>query len=393
VAGPEFTVLVQDDQLKTVARPVYNWQTFDATIKHNGVGSITFTAPAEPWLLNAIVPANRRVSIIRNPAPALGIAGEVLVSGPIERPGAYAWSIDSDTESGIGLVTVGAATNEAYLAERITYPNPAAAAAAQGTAYYERTAVNAETILRDLVNLNAGPGALLARRVPKLALGTVAGVGTATNVTTRFDPLTDVLRDVAEMGGGLGWRVRESGGQLLFEVYAPVTRTAARFGRSRGNLRELKTEPQAPIATVAIAGGTGEGAGRLVVERASASAGGYRRMETFVNQDGVSTTVGLEQYADKDLAEKVAKAGLSITPAEPRGGGYSRIYRPGDRVPVELATGVTHLDVVTAVRVQAEAGTPATYTPSIGTGNPTTDPVQVRAVRDMTRRLGRLERK
>lgn len=387
VSGPEFTILIQDAQLKTVTRPVHTWQSVDATVKFNAVGSGTFSAPADPWLVDAVRIPDRRVSLIRNPAPALGIAGEVLMSGPIERPGAYTWSIDADV---VGNLTVGWASNEAYLAERITYPNPAAAAAAQGTAYYERTGVNAETILRDLVNLNAGPGALAARRVPKLALGAAAGVGTATNVTTRFEPLADVLRTVAQMGGGLGWRVREDAGQLLFEVYAPTTRSSARIGRSRGNLREIKSDPQAPTATVAIAGGTGSGAGRLVVERASAS--DYRRIEHFVNQNGVSTTLGLEQYADEALAEASEKAGLAVQTIDPRGGGYGRLYRPGDRIPVELANGGTHVDVVTAVQIRAEAGAPAKFTPTVGDGQATTTSALVRAVRDLNRRLGRVER-
>jgi hypothetical protein len=390
-AGPEFTVLVTGPNLRAVTAPVYDWSSLECTLKFNAVGGGTFTCPARENLIAAVGRPNNRVTIVRNAQPALGIRGEILISGPIERGGSFTWSADSDTEGGLGQLTVGFASNELYVAERLTYPNPAVVSTAQGTDYFTRAATNAELVMRELVNLNAGPGALADRRVPLLALGDAAGVGGPVDVTTRFDALQDVLRYLAVMGGHLGWRVRDTGAALLFEVYAPRTRLAAHFGRERGNVRKVAVDPSAPTATVAIAGGTGSGASRLIVERTSAdrTLNGWRRMETFVNQNGVVTTGGLQQYADADLEAKKATTAIAIEPTDPFGGGYGLKYRLGDIVPAGLPTGGRVLDIVTAVTVKANAGQGATFTPTIGPRRKTSDD---QFIRDMQARLSRMER-
>jgi hypothetical protein len=392
VAGPEFTVLVTGPNLRAVAAPIYNWQTLECLMRFNAVGSGTFTCPYDERVLAAVAKPNNRITVVRNAQPMLGIAGEILMSGPIERGGAYKWSADSDNEGGLGMLTVGWASNEVYVAERITFPNPAAVASAQGTNYFTRENVSAELIMRELVNLNAGPGALAARRVPLLELGALAGVGTAVDVTTRFDGLTEVLRYLAVMGGNLGWRVRDTGQKLLFEVYLPKLRKSAYMGRSRGNVRAVGVDPSGPTATVAIAGGTGSGATRLIVERTGAdlTARGWRRMESFVNQNGVVTTLGLQQYADADLEAKKSTRAVQVDPIDPFGGGFGRKYRLGDVIPCELpAHGTQVLDIVTQVAVKASAGQPATFTPTVGPRPKIGDD---QFIRDMQTRLARVER-
>jgi hypothetical protein len=62
-------------------------------------------------------------------------------------------------------------------------------------------------------------------------LDTLAGVGSNTSISTRFEPLLDVCRTVAAKDG-LGFRTRQVGSQIKFGVYAPADRTAtARFSR------------------------------------------------------------------------------------------------------------------------------------------------------------------
>ena len=378
------TILVTGPDLKAVTHPVQGWTALDCRLRHNEVSAGTITMPASPDVLAAVNTPNNRITVVRNPNTAAGVPGAVVMSGPVEKPGAYRWSLDGD--AGPGMITVAFADNLLYLAERVTYPNPAQAANAQTADQYTAAGVNAETLMRTLVDLNAGPGALVARRVPLLALGTVAGVGTNVDVTTRFESLTDVLRYAATTGGGLGFRVRETGGQLLFEVWQPQLRANARFSRARGNLRRLETDPSAPTATVAIVGGTGTGASRLIVERAATTS--WRRMEMFVNQSSVSTTGELERYGDEALTEHGEKAGLT---AEPIGGPEVLDYL-GDLVPVDLAPGVSYVDVVSEVHIQATPRGGVTYTPTVGRSDSTAESALVALVRDMSRRLGRLER-
>lgn len=379
-------IVITGPDLKPLTDPFPSWSQIDVTLAFNEVGVGTFTHPAIPRLLNVVKPGNR-VAIYRN--------GATLISGPIEKPGKYRWAAADQSTGGVGVVTVAFADNLARVVDHITYPNPAVASTAQTVDYWTRTAVNAETVLRDLVNLNAGPGALTARRVTGLALGTVAGVGGPVTVTTRFDQLGDVMRYVAQAGGNLGFRVRETGGQLLFEVYAPVDRSkSVVFSRQLGNLRELATDPEAPVATAAIVGGVGSGASRLVVERtnATALAAGWPRSETFVNQSGVSDTTGLQQYGDQALADKAEKVGLSAVAVDTPAIRYGVNYGLGDRVGVVLATGVMVTDIVRTVRVQISPTEGEQITPTIGATDTTTDAATVAVIRDMLSRLGRLER-
>lgn len=379
----EYTITLTGPDLQVLGDPISGWTDIDCTIKHNEVGVGSFTAPAVPQLLAMIEP-NNRVRVER--------AGQVLISGPIEKPGAYTWSAGSGATAGLGAVTVHFADNLAYLAERLTYPDPAAAADAQTVSYYTATATNGEVLMRALVDVNAGPGAILARRVPGLTLGTLAGVGTNVAVTTRFEPLTDVLRQLAIAAGGLGFRVREvPGPALVFEVYQPTDRSqTVRFARSLGNLRELKTDPEAPTATLAIVGGTGEGASRVVVERTAVTA--WRRIETFVNQSGVSDSTGLSQYGDTALKEKAEKINVSASAVDTPALRYGAAYNVGDLAPVELATGAQVVDVVSSVNFKVTPTGGEIVTPSFGAGQATTDDATVAAVREMLRRLGRVER-
>jgi hypothetical protein len=379
-----YRILITDPALKPITNPIGSWTSLDCVIRHNQVGGGMLTAPASRALLNAIQPGNR-VLVTRH--------GEPLSSGPIEKPGAYRWSASDRQLAGRGLVDIGWADNLVYLSWRLTYPNPALIAALQDIDYYTADTVNAELLMRALVNLNAGPGALLNRRIPHLILGSVASIGTDINITTRFQALTDVLRQIAVAGGGLGFRVRESGGQLLFEVYeCPDLTKKVVFSRALGNLRSMTTNPEGPQATVAIVGGTGTGAGRIVVERSTAASGTWGRIETFVNQSGVSDTTGLQQYGDTELAAKAEKTGLSAVAIDGAHARYGIDYPLGARVSTQLASGLILPDVVSSVRFKAQPDQGETVTPSVGSIDSTSDAATVRVIADLLRRIALLER-
>jgi hypothetical protein len=166
------------------------------------------------------------------------------------------------------------------------------------------------------------------------------------------------------------------------------------FSWALGNLAELATDPDAPVATVAIVGGTGEGASRIVVERADAGAvSSWGRKEIFVNQSGVSDSTGLAQYGDQALAEKAEKVGLSAVAVDSPHMRFGVDYGLGDRVSVVLASGVLVTDVVRAVTVKAIPDQGELITPQIGSTDATTDRGTTAVLREMLRRLGRLERK
>lgn len=375
------TALIMSPGLVAVTDPIANWTEVTAELRYCAAGVCEVTAPASSGYVTAANTPGNYLVIVRD--------GVVFGGGKIEGQPAMSWN----PNEGIAVAKVTSATFEGLLGERITYPNPAAAANVQGSATYSATAVNGETYMRNLVNLNAGPGALTARRITGLALGAVAGGAGLVTATTRFEPLLDALRTAA-VTAGVGFRVRMVGTQLLFEVYVPVDRTGSvRFSRDRGNLREYISEPQAPTATVAIVGGNGEGATREVVERTNSSAitAGWGRVEVFVNASGSDvTTAELQQQGDAVLVEAAEKAGLSVVAVDGPQSQFGVDYNLGDLISIEPLPGVAVAEVVTGVKLTATVDGEL-VSPAIGVG-PYSEPATVALLRQIDRRLGRLER-
>lgn len=378
----DVTVLITDSGGTVVTNPVTTYTSTTLQLKFNEVGSGELLAPADDWLVEAVTTPGNQVAVIRQ--------GGVFGGGPIEKPGAIEWG----PEGGVGNVRVNFATHEAHLARRLTYPDPTLVStdAAQPLAYVA-TATNAEVVLRNLVNLNAGPGALAARQVPDLILGSLASVGTNVDVSTRFETLTEVLRTVAVAGGGLGWRIVQVGGSLEFQVYAPADRSGdVRFSRSLGNLRALSTDPEAPTATVAIVGGDGTGDARTIVERTNSTAVTlWGRTEIWVNQGGTGAVSGeLDQAGDVALVEGDEVTGVQAAAVDTQWARYGVDYFLGDLVGVELVPGAAVSDLVTAVTLTATPDRGAEISPTIGTER--TGSNQARQLRDLVKRVGRLER-
>lgn len=373
----DITVLVVGPDRVPVANPLHNWEELTVDLLHNEVGAGEMVLPAsDPTMIAALRTPGNGITVIRD--------GAEFAGGPIEVPVGYDWSAEDTT----GMARVNFATHEVHLARRLCYPNPTAASTAQTAVAWSATA-NAEVIMRDLVRLNAGPDALLVRRTPDLVLGPLAGVGSSVTISTRFDPLTDVLREVAAAGGNLAFEIRPVAGQLQFIVRAPIDRSASvRFSPSLGTLRTLSTSPAAPTATVAIVGGEGTGTDRAIVERAGPQ--DYGRIEAWVAKSGTqATTAELQQQGDAFLLEAGEKLGLQ---AEAIDGPYSRYgdYLLGDLVGVEFLPGYHVAQRVTAVRLSATQDGD-TIQPTIGTDE-RRETALARQVRDVQRRLGRQER-
>ena len=381
-------LLVTDQDLEVQGDPIDDWLSLDATVRFNEPGSGSVDLVAHPHVMQQLQPG-RRLVVIRD--------GTVWMAGPMEVPQDYSWGIGSSGEAPPGQVTVNFADDLAVLAGYLTWADPAETWADQpDAAAYALTATNAETIIRTLVNLNCGPGALVARRVPNLVLDTVAGVGTTTTVNTRFEGLLAACRRVAIDGGGLGFRARQDAGQVKFGCYAPVDRTAtARFSEGLGNLRALTYKQSAPTVTHALVqGGEVEApADRIFTEVAdTVAAAAWWRVEQLVSgsadsdTDGELTQDGTEALADG--AQPVELATVTVDTEDLKAG---RDFGLGDRVTVALPTGLEVEDLVRSIHLQATPNSGEHVTSLIGSPSATSDPQMVRLVRELGRRLGRLE--
>ncbi|MFC6885283.1 MULTISPECIES: Gp37-like protein [Actinomadura] len=387
------TLLVTDKDLNVVGDPIADWDSLKVTRTDNAPASGQLSLAARPEVMAQLQPGHRLV-VIRD--------GQVWTAGPMEIPQEWQEGLGGadggQDEPPPGGVEVNFSSDLAVIAGHLTYPNPALpASSASQPANYVRTGVGGEALLRDLVNLNAGPGALAARRVPRLVLGAPAGVGTATAVTTRFEPLGDVLRKVALAGGNLAFDTRQTSGpdgdQILFEVRARRDLTdTARFSFDLNNLRYVRYKLSAPTVTSAIVAGSGETSPPVVEVTDTGAETTWWRVEKYVSgpaetdADGELTAAGQQELAGG--ASPVELTTLTVDTDDLRAG-YD--FGIGDLVTVALPTGLEVADYVRTDTLTATPDDGESVVSVVGTPDATTDRRLVLLIRELSARLGRLE--
>lgn len=314
--------------------------------------------------------------------------GNYLFSGPLTVPVTNAPDEGTDRT----LVAAGV-TDEAWLSWRWVLPDPTQPANLQTAAAYYTAAGNGETLMRNLVNTQAGPGALLARRVAGLALETNLNRGTTAEINARFSFVGPELSALGQ-ASGLSWRVVQVGTGLKFQVYVPQDLTArAKFSRDIGNLGGWTHGLRAPQATVVAVAGQGEGTARTIIERqnAAAEAEWGMRIEAFLDRRDTSDTTVLEQAGFQLLAEQGPSAQLEIRPLDLPRMRYSRDYGLGDKVTVEIDS-VAITDIVRQVTLSFGAKG-LQVTPLVGdeASRDSTEPKYVQRINQLTRRVSGLE--
>ncbi|MEU7905321.1 siphovirus ReqiPepy6 Gp37-like family protein [Actinoplanes sp. NPDC049118] len=386
----QYTLLVTDRNLTIVGDPIVCWTSIDVSLRFNQPGSGQAVMPGSPWIREQMQTGNR-VVVIRGPDPAVDYPGRVLLAGPIEER-LYERS-DDGANGGDGKLTVTFADDLAWIAGRITYPNPGKAPDQQDVEAWTFTG-NAEQAMRTLVDLNAGPRALPERRVPQLVLGATAGIGSTVTVKTRLEVVTDVLRTTAASGGDLGFRTRQDDRQILFEVYRPDDRSAeVRYSFDLGNVKYVGYTVESSKVSAAIVGGQGAGADRFVLERTDpASVAAWGRVETLVSRPGNDAVAELQKAGDEALAEGGQSARLAATTMDTPTQRYGVHYDVGSTVAMELWPGEVVTDRVQTVHLQAYATAGEVVTSTIGSQAASYDPAWVIRLRDIDSRVGRLER-
>jgi hypothetical protein len=209
-----------------------------------------------------------------------------------------------------------------------------------------------------------------------------------------MQPLGELARRIAEVGGGLGFRTVQVGTTIEFQVYAPPDRSnAVRFGFGLGNLRYISTEVTAPVSTAAIVGGQGTGSDAFMIERVNTvEQTSWGRRETLVSRAGSSPLTELQDDGDETLADNAAKTRVAPSAADSGDQRFGVNYWLGDKVAVETAPGQQLVDIVRTVHVQAWPTSGEVVSPTVGTQSATADPVWAERLRNIDERLGRLER-
>ncbi|MFJ2110630.1 siphovirus ReqiPepy6 Gp37-like family protein [Streptomyces sp. NPDC087850] len=352
-------VYVRNPALERVGQ-IDDYTSLTVVPRYNAIGSFALEISADSNKAPLLVEGNGL--IIRT------TTGDLVLSGPIRT---VDWS-RSESDAGSGKLTVGGVDDTALLAQYTCWPNPAAAIGSQADAVYKISATVAETAMRALVNVNAGPSALVSRRNALLTLAANGGRGTpVTRQLNQFDGLLTVLQDIAA-AAGLGFRVAQVGAGLQFQVYAPTDLGGtARFSFGLGNLTDASYSTTPPTCTRAlvVAGGQSSPRQCKTYDRVDPLFPGLT-IEQFVDLTSVDTAsvdliAQMDQAASEALTSGAGQGSLSISPINIPLLRYGRDYQVGDTVSAQVrATWMT--DVVHEVTLTSTAAEGTTVKAAVG---------------------------
>lgn len=286
-----------------------------------------------------------------------------------------------------GTLTAYGPSAEVVLADRLAFQVPGQPATSQSAFEYDKRTGPAETVIKAYVNLNAGPGAIIARRTPGLIIATDAAAGATVTGQARMTPMLDLIGPLAEVAG-LGFRVVFAGSNLEFQVYAPEDKTgAARFGIDLGNLSSFEHVQEAPKTSAAVIGGSGEGTARVFREMLDTDAitEWGNRSEALVDQQS-AVADELDQAGAEQLTQSGPTNGITIAAIDTPNLAFARDYYLGDRVTAE---GVA--DVLRGVTITWSAADGATTKSTVGTASVTGTKRMIQRLKDLTAKVQALQ--
>ncbi len=281
-----------------------------------------------------------------------------------------------------------------WLERTLAHPEPASTVPPYSAAEYDiRTGV-CSTILTQYVDANRGPAAIAPRRITGLTMATDPLVGASVTGRARWQPLLELLQELAISGGEIGFGIVQAATDLRFSVWPLVDRTATvTFSEDNGTLSGFDYSADAPEATYIYCGGGGEGTARTIKEgQDSTLVETWARWEKFRDRRDTTDGTELDQAITDELLASGEKTGLSLTPIDTDGQSYGTHYGMGDRV-TAVIDGVEIQESIREVVLTYTPGGPQTVMPVIGT--PATASVLgvFAAVKDALTRTRRLERR
>ncbi|MFD9920659.1 Gp37-like protein [[Kitasatospora] papulosa] len=317
-------------------------------LRYNAVSNWSMQISTTPRNAALLTPAE-------NPGGGLvfKLYGTTLLSGPI-----HTFGFDSGPD-GSKKFTVAGPDDTIHAAATLVWPDPAHAIDSQATAYYSVTnsAAYTETLMKNLVNLNLGPGALAMRRKSGLTVQASSNRGkTGHSFTYRFETVLEALTELARLApigtppGYLGFRIVQQGTGIEFQVYSTRDRKdTATFSEGRGNVISSSYEVKAPTAVYAVLGAgrdavAGAANGAVVAKelfgysRAGTVFPGFRP-EVFVDVGEIDPTATdaqaqLDEKAQDALYAAATSIGVSMDPQDTEQLTFGKDYFLGDLVTV-----------------------------------------------------------
>ncbi|OLE27969.1 MAG: hypothetical protein AUG44_08755 [Actinobacteria bacterium 13_1_20CM_3_71_11] len=292
-----------------------------------------------------------------------GAASRPLLSGTIVQRH-HVVSTDQST------ITISGVTDEVWLKRRLASPSPSESTPPYTVQATDNLTGVASTVVRHYVDVNAGPSAVSARRVPGLTMATDPVVGASVVGSARWDNLLELIQPIAH-DGGVGFRVVQVGAGLQFQVYQGTDRSGTiKFSIPLGTMAGFEYQTTAPTGNYVFIGGTGDGTTRVMQElNSSSSIATWGRVEgSLVNSD-TADTAKMKQDGNAALEQGAEQTSLSITPVEINGMRYGIDYFLGDTVSalIEGPGDGTVVDKLRSVSIHLTPDGPQTVTSSIGT--------------------------
>lgn len=297
-------------------------------------------------------------------------------SGPISH---YERTVDIDGD----MLSISGVDDTVWLQRRLAHPQPGTAAPPYATTAYDVHTGPASTVLAELANVNAGPGATAARRVPGLIIATPTPAGPAITVSARWQNLLQLMQDTAR-GAGLIFDVVD----LTFHAVAPVDHGVV-FSAGLETLAAWTMTAEAASTNKVVVAGGGVGAARIIREASDqTSIGTWGLAETFQDRRDTTDLTELDKAGTETLAAGIKPTSVVFTPLDTDGQAFGRDWNLGDTVTV-IAGGLTVHDQIRQIHVTLEHDQP-TIIPSVG--QPAGDLALFRALAGLDRRVRQLER-
>lgn len=315
----KYALYARDASLARVAQ-IGDYQRAELVLRFNAPGT---------WLLDMDARASGASELLQDGAGLVVVRDDasVVLSGPVTRR-------ERNQENEQNRLLVAGADDNAWLERRLASPQPSTSAPPYNSQAYDVRTGQASTILRQYVDVNIGPSALSVRRITGLTLAADPALGSTVTGQGRWQPLLELLQELALAGGGLGFRLRQSGSDLEFSVYQPADRTASvKFSFELGNLAALKWSEEAAETNYVFCGGGGEGTSRTIREgQDSTSIVEWGRVESFRDRRDTTDSGQLDQAITEELERGAGPTGLSIVPIDLPQMAYGTHYDLGDRV-------------------------------------------------------------
>ena len=233
-----------------------------------------------------------------------------------------------------------------WLKNMITLPNPANKPNDQGGGAYWNRKGAAGHLIRDLVDVNAGPSARSEYRRP-LVIGDVVAGAQAT-INSRFKPVVDEVATLAETAGLTVDIVQDD---ELRKSVLTVTKgrdfsRRIRLSHDNGGIESHEFTVEAPTVTSVLVAGQGEGEKRtLKLTDGNANDWGFWALQ-FQDRRDTDDQAELDAAGVDTLTEGQENASVNVVVNDTPRIRFGRDFWLGDTVTVQLSTGAVITDTV-----------------------------------------------